>query len=456
MVARVCLVGDDQGQRRGPRRLVRVDVDPRPAPAVEPGVGPPRLPADEADAQPLARRQAECRRGPGTEAVDQPVDHRRQPIERDLEAPVPIGKPVAQRRVAGKERVDPRGRLLEHARRDARAGAWSKHRVTRSRYGSVVSGEDGRLCSERDELDVEPGAPGGIVDLGRQPVAERERIVAQSGRRAKLLEVDPGLEVGRPEVAVDEARDVLVEPQAEQDVVAGDRVRGRHRPRAADGRDAFGHRCILSGRGARRASWSRWASAWRRASARRSDSPGSGGSPARSGARSGGRADPESACARSRSRRWRRSRPARPRPTRRRTASPAARPRRGSSAGRPSSARRPRGRRPPPRPAVIGRPRTIALRLADHAARRGGSGPCSPTPWPAGRPIAGATSGARRATGSRASRSPSSISWRVPAMSSSRVMPVHPRPGSSPRDPLARAGSMARAGRRRSRGRRNA
>ena len=48
------------------------------------------------------------------------------------------------------------------------------------------------------------------------------------------------------------------------------------------------------------------------------------------------------------------------------------------------------------------------------------------------------------------SRSPSSISWRVPAMRSSRVMPVHPRPGSSPRDPLARGGSMARARRPRS------
>ena len=51
------------------------------------------------------------------------------------------------------------------------------------------------------------------------------RIVTQPGRRAELLHVDLGLEVGRPEVAVDEARDVLVEPQPEQDVVARDRVR---------------------------------------------------------------------------------------------------------------------------------------------------------------------------------------------------------------------------------------
>ena len=52
--------------------------------------------------------------------------------------------------------------------------------------------------SRSDELDVEPGAPGGIGDLRRQPVAQRLRVVAQSGRRAKLLQVDLGLQVGGP------------------------------------------------------------------------------------------------------------------------------------------------------------------------------------------------------------------------------------------------------------------
>ena len=52
------------------------------------------------------------------------------------------------------------------------------------------------------------------------------------------------------------------------------------------GRARARHRCIRSGRGARRVSWSRCSSARRRASARRSARPGSGGRPARSGARS--------------------------------------------------------------------------------------------------------------------------------------------------------------------------
>ena len=75
---------------------------------------------------------------------------------------------------------------------------------------------------------------------------------------------------------------------AEQDVVAGDRVGRRDGPRAADRRDErLGHRCIFSGRGARGASWSRCASARRRASASRSARAGSVGRPDRSGARSG-------------------------------------------------------------------------------------------------------------------------------------------------------------------------
>ena len=56
----------------------------------------------------------------------------------------------------------------------------------------LVAGEDGRLCLERDELDVEPVAPGGIADLGRQPVAQRLRIVAQSGRAGEAAPGRPG------------------------------------------------------------------------------------------------------------------------------------------------------------------------------------------------------------------------------------------------------------------------
>ena len=93
---------------------------------------------------------------------------------------------------------------------------------------------------------------------------------------------------------------MLVEPEAETDVVAGDAIGSGDRSRATDrgnrvrwsGRSvrALGNRpaqrCIRSGRGARGASWSRCSSARRRASARRSARPGSSGSPLRSGARS--------------------------------------------------------------------------------------------------------------------------------------------------------------------------
>ena len=113
-----------RGRVGGPDGQVRVDVDPRPAPAVEPVVGAPRLPAHEArraGPRPSGRPNVAAARG--AKAVDQPVHDRRQPIERDLEAPVPGGEPVAQRRVAGQERVDPRGGLLEHASSGRRAGA---------------------------------------------------------------------------------------------------------------------------------------------------------------------------------------------------------------------------------------------------------------------------------------------------------------------------------------------
>ena len=210
---------------------------------------------------------------------------------------------------------------------------------TWSRYGRVSPARARGLGLERDELGVEPGRAG--------PARRPRRRAGRAGRPrrragARASEAAPCRPVAfrsaGPEVAVDQPRDVLVEPEREQDVVARDRVGRGHRAacRRPPGRRSR-HRCIFSGRGARGASWSRCASAWRRASASRSARAGSDGRPDRSGARSG--RGP-----------WRRAdRPARPRPSRRRTASPGARRHRGSSAARPSSARRPPGRRRPPR-----------------------------------------------------------------------------------------------------------
>ena len=105
-----------------------------------------------------------------------------------------------------------------------------------------------------------------------------------------------GLEVGRAEVAVDEPGNVLVEPEPQQQVVAGDRVgwrdasgcRRRPGPMPARSRDARSSLHPVGSWARGGAPWSRCSSACRRASARRSARPGSGGRPARSGARSDG------------------------------------------------------------------------------------------------------------------------------------------------------------------------
>ena len=212
------------------------------------------------------------------------------------------------------------------------------------------------------------------------------------------------LEVGRAEVAVDEARDVLVEAEAEQEVVAGDRVGRRDGPRAADRRDALRRaRSSLHPVGAWRA---------RRLviemlvglAARLGEALGEGrverqAGPVRRPVDAGG---PRPA---GRAVRDRTSPPSPHRRSRRRTASPGARRRRGSSAARRSSARRPRGRRRPPRRrSSAGRGRCPSA--CRPSATPGGSGPCSPRPWRAGRPSAGARPGASPATGRRGAARP--------------------------------------------------
>ncbi len=276
-----------------------------------------------------------------------------------------------------------------------RGGANAKQRSTWSRYGSGSPGEARRLGLERDELGVEPVAPVRLGDLVGEPGAQGHRVVAQAGRRAELLHVDLGLEVGRAEVAVDEARDVLVEPERRGGGSRGrsGRASGRSGSRPWPGSSLH----PIRSRGALGASWSWCASAARRASARRSARPGSIGRPARSGARSTTARRPPHDPGRTRPRR------ARGRRSRRRTASPGARPHRGSSAARRSSARRPRGRRRPPRRRSSGG-RGRCPSACRPSARRGGSGPCSPRPWRAGRPSAGATSGATAATARACSR----------------------------------------------------
>ena len=252
MVTGVRLVGDQPDQVGRADRQVGVDVDPRAPAAIEPVVGAPRLTGDERDPQVLAVRQAERVRRRRPEAPDQPLDDRGQAVDVDHEPGVPGGQPVGQRGVAREQAVDRGRRGLEPGIRDPR-------RRVREAAGHVlevrqrVAGERRGLRLERHQLEVEPGAPVGFGHLGRQAVPERGCVGAQAGRRSELGHVHRRLEIGRAEVPVDEPRDVLVEAERQEDVVAGDRIGRGDRSGATDRRDPLerGHRCIFSGRGAR-------------------------------------------------------------------------------------------------------------------------------------------------------------------------------------------------------------
>ena len=164
------------------------------------------------------------------------------------------------------ELVERRGGSLER-RVLARPGVQARQRSTWSRYGIDSPALTRASVSARDQLEVEPVAAIGLRDLGGEPRPEGERVLGEARRRAQRLHVDAGLELGGPEVAIDGPGQVLVEPEAEEEVVARDVVGRRDVARAADGRDA-GRASPLEPRVARR-----------RAGCRRPASPCSGGRP---------------------------------------------------------------------------------------------------------------------------------------------------------------------------------
>src|SRR5436190_2348530 len=288
MVTWIRLMGDRRRKGGGPHREIRVDVDPRAPPAVEPIVGAPRLIPDEPDVQPLAVGKPEQLRRSHPKTLDQPGDDDRQTIDRYLEPRVPRGKSLPDSALAGEKLVDARRRVVKSLVRDPRGGV-IEAAGDLVEIRKTVAGKDRRLGLERDQLDIQPVTTVRFRHLVGQSRAKSGGIVAKARAGARLLHVDLRLERRGPEVAIDETLDVLVEAQAEDDVVARHGIGWTNRPLAADRRHADVrrlHRCIFSGRGARGASWSRWASAWRRASARRSARAGSVGRPARSGERS--------------------------------------------------------------------------------------------------------------------------------------------------------------------------
>ena len=71
-----------------------------------------------------------------------------------------------------------------------------------------------------------------IGDLVLESRAQGRRVVGEPRGRPQLLHVDLGLERRRAVEGIDGPRQVLVEPEREEDVVAGDGVRHPHLARA--------------------------------------------------------------------------------------------------------------------------------------------------------------------------------------------------------------------------------
>ena len=238
VVARVRLVGDRVDERGGADGQVRVDVDPRAAPAVEPVVARPRLVADERDPQVLAVRQPErsSRRAPGTAPPASPAPRAAGPSRSRTGGPTRRGGRSAPRRRGGAPSMA--AAASSNSPSGRRGGRYAKQRVTWSRYGSASPASAAACVSSAtswasSQARRSASATSAASRSRRSAASSRSR-----GRCAALLHVDPGLELGRAEVAVDEPGDVLVEPEGEQEVVACDRIGRRHRPRPAHRRHA--------------------------------------------------------------------------------------------------------------------------------------------------------------------------------------------------------------------------
>ena len=398
VVAGVRLVGQHGEQVRRPDRQVGVEVDAAAPPAVVPVVAAPGLVADERDDQVLAVGEAEERR---RRDAGSPAGGRRR---RRRTRSTGIVKPSSQAAIRAGERPVPGQQRLELRRggvedRLGRAGGLVVEAgADVLEVGQAVAGQRARLRLEGDELGVEPAAPVGLVHLGGEARAERGGVVDEAGRRARAAPASTRcLQVGRAEVAVDERRRSAGRGGARgggsrgRPGRDGDVARSRRRP-GCGGRSSL-HllrpgraRPVVGGVVAGRLVAG--------LPDRAASSSASGGTSKR--ARPGDVRRPRAPARRRRAPARRRRRP-----SPRGTASPAAPPRRGSSAARPSSGGRPRGRRPPPRRRSSAGPARSPSACRPRA-RRGGSDPCSPTPPP----------GCRRRAGARAAARPSRVARR--------------------------------------------
>jgi hypothetical protein len=101
--------------------------------------------------------------------------------------------------------------------------------------GQRVTGERRRVGPQGHDLGRQPVAPVGFRDVRRDLLEEALGVVAETPRRAELARISLGLEIGRTVEPVDEAGDVQVEAEGEQQVVAGDGVGDGDPALAADG-----------------------------------------------------------------------------------------------------------------------------------------------------------------------------------------------------------------------------
>ena len=187
------------------------------------------------------------------EAQQQRVDHGPKPIRRDCEAGVPGGRPLGERAGAGEQALELRGGGREDPLVDPLGGEVETcAHVVDVRQAVPLQGP--RLRLQRHDLGGEPAAAVRLEDPLLDPGAELRGVLSQARRWARPLGVDLRSERGWAEVAVDQAGDQAVEPEGEQQVVAGDGIGGDHRAPPVINLRPTVQRCIRGGRGARGAS----------------------------------------------------------------------------------------------------------------------------------------------------------------------------------------------------------
>ncbi len=286
MVPGVRLVGQDREQVGRPDGEVGVEVHAAAAAAVVPVVAAPRLVVDQRDGQALPVGEAEEGGGAAPEARQQGVDDAPDASDGDHEAVVPRGEAGRERPAPGKERVELGGGRVEDALRGS-GGPVVEAGGHVLEIGQPVAGEGPGLRFERDELDVEPAAPVGLIHLGGEAGAQRGGVVERGGP-ATAAAPRRRAPSGRP------GRSSRRRGRRSAGRGAGrgggsrgrpDRERGRRARRRPPGcgvgspacprcgRLARLHRCIRSGRGARgRCSAASWRAASSRASRTRAAS----------------------------------------------------------------------------------------------------------------------------------------------------------------------------------------